>query len=390
MSFGYGWNQFLVEPQARQDFAWSAPMRDLAARVGLSDVGLKKLLRSHGVAPPPQGYWDKVHAGKRVPACPKVAAPGPGETGRVQLDSRFAHELTAVDPIPSTGPFASKVVPEDLEQLYAQELKAIGRVGVPKTLDRYHPGLAQIFRQEERRRAKFAASGWPWDAPKFDAPGNRRRLRLLNALFMALSRRGHRAEASERDGQIHATALVGNTRVGLEIDRAGTGRGTRTFEGAAPDWPASSPLVFVVDASFDGKQRQSWQDDDAGRLETKLAEITARIIVAGEARFREGLKEAEDRAEQFRRWEEQRRREDIARRNAERLAHLRKSGELLRQAQDLRALIATVREAAVTGSVAADAADLEAWERWASAEADRLDPVKSGQVMAHLAPPDSD
>jgi hypothetical protein len=36
-------------------------------------------------------------------------------------------------------------------------------------LERFHHGLAQIFREEEHRRAKFAASNWSWDAPKFES-----------------------------------------------------------------------------------------------------------------------------------------------------------------------------------------------------------------------------
>lgn len=133
---------------------------------------------------------------------------------------------------------------------------------------------------------------------------------------------------------------------------------------------------------------RSWQDDASGKLESKLAEITARIIVAGEARFRRGLREAEERAEQYRRWQEERRQEALARRNAERLKHLRTSGELLRQAEDLRALIARVRDAVAAGSGGVDQDRLEEWERWASAEADRLDPIVSGQIMSHLAPPE--
>lgn len=54
-------------------------MRDLAGEVGLSDVGLKKLLKGHGVVTPPQGYWNKVLAGKPVPKCPKMLPRGPGE-----------------------------------------------------------------------------------------------------------------------------------------------------------------------------------------------------------------------------------------------------------------------------------------------------------------------
>jgi hypothetical protein len=252
---------------------------------------------------------------------------------------------------------------------------------------RFHHGLAQIFKQEERRRAKFAASNWSWDAPKFGSAIDQRRLRILNALFMALSKRDHGGSASERDGRIEAAAIVGDTRVGLDIAIAGKHRTVRVYgrDQPAPDLPPSTPLALVIDGQRD-RAEMSWQDDASGKLETKIAEIVARIIVAGEARFRRGLKEAEKREEEYRRWQEQRRREEIERRNAERLKHLRESGELLRQATDLRALIARVRDAVAAGSVGVDQARLAEWERWASAEADRLDPMLSGQVMAHLAP----
>lgn len=72
--------------------------------------------------------------------------------------------------------------------------------------------------------------------------------------------------------------------------------------------------------------------------------------------------EAEERAEQVRIWEEKRRQEEIERRNAERLERLRTSGALLRQAQDLRALIAQVCDAAIAGTVRVDQAALAAWE----------------------------
>jgi hypothetical protein len=390
MSYGHYSNEILVLPQDLQDFAWSAPMRDLAAKIGLSDVGLKKLLKSHGVITPSQGHWNRVHAGKPVPKCPKVPPRRPGDTGRIHVDHRFAGVLTAVEHMPSSGPFASAAVPEDLDDLYDQELKAIGRVAVPRKLERFHYGLAQIFKQEERRRAKFATSNWSWDAPKFDGPVDQRRFRILNAIFMALTRRGHGGRASERDGRIDATAIVGDMGVDLEIVIAGKHRTVREYGRDVParDLPASTPLVMVIDGQRDRPGETVWQDDGAGKLETKIAEIVARIIVAGEAQFRRGLKEAERRAEEHRRWQEQRRREEIERRNAERLKHLRTSGDLLRQAEDLRVLVARVREATIAGSVGVDPARLEQWERWASAEADRLDPVVSGQIMTHLAPPE--
>lgn len=49
--------------EALTAFAWSAPMRDLGSRIGLSDVGLRKSLKTDGIVTPPQGHWNRVHAG---------------------------------------------------------------------------------------------------------------------------------------------------------------------------------------------------------------------------------------------------------------------------------------------------------------------------------------
>lgn len=382
------YNDILVLPQDLQDFAWSAPMRHLAASVGLSDVGLKKILKSHGMAAPPQGYWNKVLAGKPVPRCPTAAARGPGERGRVGLDRRFAGVLATAEHLPSSGPFASAAVPDDLGELRARDIRAIGKVTVPRTLERCHHELSRLLAQEARRREKFAASDGSWDKPRFGSPVDQRRLQILNALFLALARRGHSASIYERDGVIDAAAIVGDTRVRLEVDLAGQHRdrpGTSRVPTSA-DLPAKTPLALTVDRGGDGRQGTTWQDDAAGTLESKLAEVAAGVVVAGEAAFRRGLKWAEEQAEKSRAWEERQRRERADARDRERLTKLRESGELLRQAGDLRALLARVRGAIEDGALAVGSADLAAWEAWVSAEADRLDPVLSGQVMAHLLP----
>lgn len=76
MSTRYGnWNDILVLPEELIAFAWSAPMRDLAGKLDISDVGLRKQLTNYGVPVPPQGYWNKVHAGKPLPLA-QVPVPG--------------------------------------------------------------------------------------------------------------------------------------------------------------------------------------------------------------------------------------------------------------------------------------------------------------------------
>jgi hypothetical protein len=384
LSYYYGLGGITVLLQDLQDFAWSAPMRDLAAKIGLSDVGLKKLLKGHGVVTPPQGYWNRTHAGRPVPKCPKVPPRGPGETGRAHLDPRFTDVLRPADPIPSCGPFASKLVPEDLEVLRQNELTAIGKVTVPRKLERVHHGLTPIFNAEQRRREKFASNGRSWDAPKFDAPVERRRLRILNAVMMTLGRRGHGTDAYERDGEVHTTCRIGDTRLSLRVDLAKPERGRSRDLKPDGELPAMTPLVLAVDPTFDRKNELTWRDDNDGTLERKVAEIAAAIIVAAEAKFRRGHAQEEERNRRLRLLEEKRQQETIEARNRERLKHLRESGELLRQASDLRTLIAQVRAAAVAGSIDVAYGELTAWEKWASDEADRLDPVLSGQIMKHL------
>ena len=45
---------------------------------------------------------------------------------------------------------------------------------------------------------------------------------------------------------------------------------------------------------------ETWQDDKAGKLENKLPDIVAGVIVAGEAAFRRGLREHLERLEEIR------------------------------------------------------------------------------------------
>jgi len=52
------------------DLVWDQPMTKLAARFGLSDVGLRKICHKHRVPTPPAGYWAKKAYGKRVTAKP--------------------------------------------------------------------------------------------------------------------------------------------------------------------------------------------------------------------------------------------------------------------------------------------------------------------------------
>lgn len=234
----------------------------------------------------------------------------------------------------------------------------------------------------------------------FDNPVDQRRLRLFNGILLALAKRGHGGDATATDTEISARAWIGSTSLGLSLEIAGKHRtivshGYRRLDSALP---ANTPLVLRVKPGFDREIGDTWQDEDGHRLESRIAEIAAALIVAGEAKFRQHLREDEERAEQARvereRKEEEARRERESRRlarirelNEQRVTDLRTSGELLRAARDLRTLVAEVR-GAMQGRLDVDSETLNAWASWALQEADALDPILSSQVLKHLRPPE--
>lgn len=395
MSSWYWRHDYLALPEDVIAFAWSEPMRDLATKFGVSDVALRKMLRKYGVTMPPQGHWNRVHAGRAVPAPPQPPARCPGENGRMLIDPKFEPFIPKAAPLPSSGPFASAEVPEDLEELRERETKLLGKVTVPKDLSRYHPAFASIMRSEQRLREKAAESRWY--EPEFDNPVSQRQMRLLNALFLALAKRGHdvgmQVEHSTRVFRPHV--IIGDTRVDLQIGVLGKHFTTVRYGVRVPDpsLPANTPLVIRCGEAG----VPAWEDRKERRLETRIAEIAVSLIVAGEAKFRRQLKEVEIRAEEERIRREQREQEEreererqrlvrIRQLNEQRIADLRTSGELLRKSQDLRALVADVRKALEQRSDV-DPERLAAWEIWAQGEADKLDPILSGQIMSHLDPP---
>lgn len=216
---GYGSHDFLALPDDVIAFAWSAPMRDLAAQIGITDVGLKKLLKGCGIATPPQGHWNRVLAGRKVGAPPPAPPRGPGESGRVRLDSRFRGRVPEAGAMSEHGPFASAAVPESLEALREQERRAIGKITVVRELDRPHRALAALVKRDAQRVQKDAQSDWWWDGPRWRGPMAQRQLKLLDALFRALSKWEHESWIRVGSGELQIWCQIGTTQFELVAGR---------------------------------------------------------------------------------------------------------------------------------------------------------------------------
>lgn len=382
----YGWANHRVAREDLIAFAWSAPMRDLAVQIGMSDVGLKKLLRSYGVSGPPQGHWNRVHAGRRVEELPKAPARGPGEWPYILVDRRLAHLPEA--PVPSSlGPFASAKVPEDLEELRVRELNAIGRAASAARISVVHPAIRSLLASDDKERARAAESQW-YTVPVllYDSPYEKRRLRILNAVFLTLQRRGYEARSARQDHHTEFSVFIGHTHVLVALNEASQKASAyNRYNAPRPDpkRPASVKLKLSAGNS-------AWQDDDIVPLESKIADICAGLIVQGEYAYREHLRLLEEQAERERIEAEQRRQECLRQANADRVAALIESDRLLAEAEYLRSLISNVASAIEAGQLDLTLEQFAEWRQWADQEADKLDPVISGQVRTHLLPPKMD
>jgi hypothetical protein len=378
-----------IIPDSLIAFAWSAPMRELAKKVERSDVGLRKLLQGYGVPIPPQGHWNRVHAGQRVTQPPKAPTRKPGERPYWVIDTAFEPYVELAPELHPDGPFAAPGIPEDLDDLHALELAALGRVTVPRDLSSAYAWLSELLKKEERRRVKKAASPYSWtEGARFEGAMNVRRLRLLNGLMLALSRRGHGGIVHETyDRRLEIELRVGGTGLQATLEPSNE-RAAYHNQRQDDALPGTTPLSFKLVPRHDGSAAAAWSDTKDSKLETRLAEIVASIIVEGERVFRRQIREAIERQEAHLRWLEQERQKRIAAAQAKRVEELKRSGEMLRQAEDIRALIARVQVAIAGGAELVPADKLSAWEVWAGAYADSLDPIKTGQVLTHLDPPE--
>lgn len=76
-----------IKRSALHELVWAKPMTQIGKELGISDVGLAKACRRHGIPVPPRGHWAKLAAGKQSPVTP---LPEP--------EKDFEIGLTTVDP----------------------------------------------------------------------------------------------------------------------------------------------------------------------------------------------------------------------------------------------------------------------------------------------------
>ena len=357
--------------QQLHDLVWTAPMREAAKKLGLSDNGLRKHCVKVFVPLPPQGHWNKVHAGQKVKTILLPPRP-PGVSNEIDIgpwDYR-AHEKRLMEVEP-----AAPVFDEPIETLRERVARNLGVVVASKTLSPPHAA----FRRQVEDDARQAQQS-QWHTSRFGTPLEKRRLRILQGLFYGLSRLDCSVTVQGSDTRT-ISITVGQQHVNISLEASRSHR-------RAANGKDIERLKFSIERGGSHGERTSWTDTDAQPLESQLSAIAVEIIVAGELQYREHQEWVFN--DKVRRREEMKQlaiRKQIEAEKAEleriraleaaRLKRLIDSAANYQRAQTIRAFVCSVVSVPAT---ATDSESISRWKEWALLQADRIDPIATGQI----------
>jgi hypothetical protein len=192
------------------ELVWSEPLKILAPRFGISDVALKMACGRAEVPTPGLGHWAKKAAGKGtsqvgLPERP----PGMDDDVLIGAGRGYWHSGWSEEKLLGTLPPPPEFE-ESIERVRERIAKTVGKVSVPRDVRIWHPAVERLLKEDEQRWERQRASSFPssWDAPRFDTPFERRRLRVLNTLVLAAGMMDGKASISDHEGRILISASI--------------------------------------------------------------------------------------------------------------------------------------------------------------------------------------
>jgi hypothetical protein len=271
---------------------------------------------------------------------------------------------------------------------------AVKPVKTPANLEAPHPIVARLLKQDEQRTASKSSGGYVSDyyGPKFVTSIQQRRLRILSAVLVELQRLGCKVHGATHAGErfsINAGGRWTYILFGVEGGRSWTpfaGRRART---------ESEGLRFDLVSHDDrADPARSWRETETP-LEKQATEIVCGLFLRVEEDARIGalwshdfgIKERARKAREAVLGAERAEAARIACETAEAAARLQSlidGADALERAARIRRYVGAVSDLASGCDTPLAEDTLQSWKRWALAEADRIDPVRSGVFLAGL------
>ncbi len=280
---------------------------------------------------------------------------------------------------------------ESVEAVRERITKAIGKLTVPREIRDYHCAIQRLLKEDEVRRQKQLATSYPmsWDDPLFDTSFERRRLRILNTLFLATLKMNGKPTIS-RDGRaVQVTFFQQHVFISLDRIKPQLKPGSKPADLKDPQMSLS-----IVQGYGSDKERIAWRDDESGKLEGRIAEIAIEVVLTAELLHRDSaLRHYQWCAERKAELEDKERKRKLEAERAEverrkrfeqaRIDRLLQDAAAFKQAHTIRKYVESIRTA-LKASILCSAEDMENWSNWALAQADRIDPATGGAFLKSM------
>lgn len=396
MSDGRDGERWLTR-EALFEAAWDRPVTQVAAELGISSTALKKTCDRHDIPTPGRGYWaavqsggvfprpvlrpvkdprlEKVRVQGALPAPAKVAEPAGPEA---PIAPAMRPETRVSPPQPQAAPASPSVGPTQT---------SVSKIVVPATLASPHWIVAAWIEEERRDKETYRRHGWSI-GNRQPTPLEKRTRLILNGLFKAVERRGHKA-TTER-GSIHeAHLLIAGHRFDYTLVERYTQRrvALTAAELKLPENASANrrfrqvreltgQLQLTIKTSYYNKA--VWRDEPERSLEDQLGEILVGLEAMAVEETAAKARQAE--AERLR-WEEERRRAEVQRQrrqDANQWRRLRELAQRDEEAQRMRRFVETLRARAANEG--GENEEITAWLTWAEEWIAAWDPLAEGVV----------
>lgn len=308
---------------------WLTPVRTLAKEFDISDVGLAKACRKHGIPLPPVGYWTKVQHGKKVTQPSLPSAPVADVLLEANRNRPKKQDL---------GPLAEKA-----RTLHIQQ---------PRSDERLTPFAQATLKRLRAAKPDERGLVHSHGGDVFDCVVGPKSVERVCSLFHAIEAAlpevasnlvsGHEPDRLnfEHDGQSVVFRIVEQVqRTEIPTDK----RAKSLYSWPEYSYAATGKLTFEIDDHHAGRKR--WADGVRVSLDDKLGEVVLGLVSAARARKQWKL----ELELQHQRWvEEARRREEReqrAREEAEFKRQLLADGQTWRACKTAAAYVKQVRHA---------------------------------------------
>ncbi len=354
---------------------WTAPMSRLAEDYGISGNGLAKICDREDIPYPPRGYWAKHAVGKEPKRTPLPK-------------SSSAHSIT-IRPTPSPPPPIE--LPLEVKQQADEARASEAALAVPERLLRPHAVIASWLaeHEEKKRRARSERDPWRRDlySPSEFTEMDRRKHRILDALFKAIERQGGKVKQEERGvlfAEVLGEKVEFQVREKLKQERRPLTDDERRWRSSgANGWKKelvpTGRLIFEIKTwQWPRGLPSQWLESEKQPMEGMLPDILATFVAAGpllvqQRKDREAAERERQLAEQ-RRYEEQRRRK----RDANRWRRFRELAQDWHELAAVRDFLTVLRSMDTTSAAEIDGRSVEEWIAWAEEWLQRADPTADG------------